>query len=137
MVMIMKTLEELYGEILKSEELNKAFDEAVRDDKVEDFFKSHGCGAGMEEFAALLRERGRQAGAVELSDEALDHVSGGAGDGGSDIPSGLICPSCFQGDIEESTIDSPFFQMMYRTITRYTGRCRSCGYRWNYYTIVD
>ena len=131
----MKTLEELYSEIMKSEELNKAFDEALMDNKAREFLKAHGCEAGMEEFAAFLRERGRPGKAVELADEALDNVTGGVCDGGDS--SGLICPKCLSGDVEENMIYSPFFELRYRSITRYTGRCRSCGYRWNYYPLEE
>lgn len=77
----------------------------------------------------------RETQARALSDDELDGVAGGVYDGGAG--SGLVCPKCLNGDVEENIIYSPFFQMMYRTITRYTGRCRNCGYRWNYYTLAE
>lgn len=87
----MKTLEELYGEIMKSEALNKAFAEALMDNKVGEFLKAHGCESDVEELAAFLRERGRQAKSVELADEALDKVSGGA----YSYVGGDICQNCW------------------------------------------
>ena len=42
----MKTLQELYNEVLGSDELKKALAEAINGGKVEDFLKAHGCEAG-------------------------------------------------------------------------------------------
>ena len=72
----MKTLQELYNELLESEELKKALAEVINGDKVEDFLKAHGCEAGKEELIAFAKEQ--QAKLGELSDDALDGVAGGA-----------------------------------------------------------
>ena len=75
----MKTLQEIYSEVLKSEELKKAFSEAVQSKTVEDFLKSHGCEASMEDVAAFLKEQ--QAKSGEVADDELDNVAGGCNDG--------------------------------------------------------
>lgn len=114
----MKTLEELYGEILKNGELSKAFGEALRDNKAGDFLKANGCGAGTEELAAFLAERRRLAGAVELSDEALDDVAGG----GVDLNQfgTMVCPQCHSWFITV-TIVSDY---------KKNGHCSNCGHDW-------
>ena len=71
----MKTIQELYSEVLKSEELKKAFSEAVQSKTVEGFVKSQGCEASMEDVAAFLKEQ--QAKTGELADSELDNVAGG------------------------------------------------------------
>lgn len=71
----MKTIQELYNEVLKSEELKKAFSEAVQNNTVEDFLKAQGCEASMEDVAAFLKEQ--QAKTGELADNELDNVAGG------------------------------------------------------------
>lgn len=70
----MKTLQELYQEILTNDELKKAFLEATRDDKVNDFLKAQGCDATEEDIEAMMQERSNQ----EMTDEELDDVAGGA-----------------------------------------------------------
>lgn len=71
----MKTLEELYQEILANEELQKSFAEAMEKDSAENFLKANGCEAAKEELEAFLR--GKHG---ELTDEALDGVAGGISD---------------------------------------------------------
>ena len=71
----MKTIQELYSEVLKNEELKKAFSEAVQNKTVEDFLKAHGCEASKEDVAAFLKEQ--QARTGELADSELDNVAGG------------------------------------------------------------
>ena len=71
----MKTIRELYSEVLKSEELKKAFSEAVQNKTVEDFLKSQGCEASMEDVAAFLKEQ--QAKTGELADSELENVAAG------------------------------------------------------------
>ncbi|MBQ8013078.1 MAG: hypothetical protein IJ257_01600 [Treponema sp.] len=39
----MKTLEDLYKEVMASEDLKKAFAQAAKDKKVADFLKANGC----------------------------------------------------------------------------------------------
>ncbi len=72
----MKTLQELYTEIIGSEELKKAFSEAAKDGKVTDFLMAHGCEATVEEIKVFLKEKSSQ----PLSEEELDSVAGGGCD---------------------------------------------------------
>ena len=69
----MKTLQELYSEIIASDELKAAFAEAAKSGKALDFLKDHGCEATAEELAAFLKNQT----SGELSDEELDNASGG------------------------------------------------------------
>ena len=68
----MKTLETLYQEVLASEELKRAFSEAVNENRVEAFLKENGCESGAEALEAFLMEK-----QGELADEELDNVAGG------------------------------------------------------------
>ena len=71
----MKTMEELYQEVLGSDELKGAFARAVSEGRVEEFLKGNGCEASPEEVKAFLQEK--QAKEGELSEAELDAVSGG------------------------------------------------------------
>lgn len=71
----MKTLEQLFAEVLDSEELKNAFAEAAKDGKVVEFAAAHGVQATEEEIAAFLKARQQKTG--ELSEDELDNVSGG------------------------------------------------------------
>ncbi len=77
----MKTLQELYDEIAASDELKNAFSEAAFAGKSVEFFRENGCETTREELAAFLKTR-----SGELSDEALDAVSGGTGEHTSTEP---------------------------------------------------
>ena len=72
----MKTLEELYNEVLASEELKKEF-LAVKPENVKDFAAKYGCEAGLDEIKTFFEAKKSQAG--ELSDADLDQVAGGKG----------------------------------------------------------
>ena len=55
--MDMKTMEELYKEVMASEELQKELSEATKTiDAFEHFLKESGCDAWGEEFAAFLND---------------------------------------------------------------------------------
>lgn len=69
----MKTLQELYKEIIASNELKKAFLEAAKDDKMTDFLKAQGCDATEADLETMMNGQSDQ----ELSDEELDNVAGG------------------------------------------------------------
>ena len=70
----MKTLQELYKEVMASEELKKELSEAVNDkSRLTDFLKNHGCNATLEELKVFLE--GMSDG--ELSDEVVAAVGGG------------------------------------------------------------
>ena len=68
----MKPLQELYNEIIASEELKAAFTEAAKAGKTVEFLKEKGCEATAEELTAFLKGQ-----TGELSDEELDNASGG------------------------------------------------------------
>ena len=71
----MKTMEELFQEVLGSDGLKGAFAQAVSEGRMEEFLKEHGCEASPEEVKAFLQEK--QAKEGELSEAELDVVSGG------------------------------------------------------------
>ena len=69
----MKTLQELYHEIIASEELKAAFLEAAKSGKALEFLKEQGCEVTEDELKAFLSKKN----SGELSDEELDDVAGG------------------------------------------------------------
>jgi len=89
----MKTLQELYSEIIASEELKAAFTEAAKSGKATEFLKAQGCEATAEELAAFLKNQSTG----EISDEELDSVAGGCNDATefeaifSTISVGVVC----------------------------------------------
>ena len=71
----MKTLQELYNEVIKSEELKKEFLEAGKNGKAEEFIKAHGCDATEAEIKAFLDNQAKAD--KELSVEELENAAGG------------------------------------------------------------
>ena len=70
----MKTLEELYKEVMASEELKKEFVEAAKTkDSLTAWLKKHDCGATLEELGAFLKEK-REG---EMQDDEVEAVAGG------------------------------------------------------------
>ena len=69
----MKNLQELYAEIIGSDELKQAFVAAAKEGKVAEFLKAQGCESSVEEITAFLKETADQ----PLSDAELDSVTGG------------------------------------------------------------
>ena len=53
----MKTMQELYDEIIASRKLKAQFLEAAKAGKTEAFLKEHGCEATMEQVAAFMKEK--------------------------------------------------------------------------------
>ena len=70
----MKTLEELYNEVLASEELKKEF-LSLKPGEVEGFAAKYGCKASLDEIKAFFEAKKNQT--RELSDDELDQVAGG------------------------------------------------------------
>ena len=70
----MKTIEELYKEVMASEELKKEF-LTLKPEEVEGFAKKNGCEATFADIKAFLEEKAKAEG--ELSDDELDQVAGG------------------------------------------------------------
>lgn len=71
----MKTIEELYTELLTSEDKKKELAKALKENKVEDFLKANDCKATVEEAIAFMKEKNKAQG--EISDAELDNISGG------------------------------------------------------------
>ena len=67
----MKTLEDLYKEILADQELKAQCGEAIKAQKLEEFLKAHECEATMEEVKVFLESK------KEVSADELDAVAGG------------------------------------------------------------
>ena len=73
----MKTMEELYNEVMGSDELKKEFLAAAgSNESVQAFLKKYDCDATVEEVTAFLKTKG---GSTELSDEDIADVAGGKG----------------------------------------------------------
>jgi len=70
----MKTIRELYNEIIADDELKKAFAEAAKNNKVEDFAAEHDCQATVSDIMSFLEG---MKGEDELSKEELENAAGG------------------------------------------------------------
>ena len=77
----MKTLQELYNEVLASEELKKEYFQAVSDKKLGAFMKAHGCEATVEDFKTFVIEQTKANADKELSVDELENVAGGGCNG--------------------------------------------------------
>ena len=71
----MKTLEDLYKEVMASDELKKAFAQAAKDNKVADFLKAQGCDATEDDLKAFFEEKTKDD--QPLSEDELENVAGG------------------------------------------------------------
>ena len=72
----MKTLQELYTEVMNSDALKTEFLALTTPEQVVAFAEKNGCTATLEEIKAFFEEKAAAAG--ELSDEKLAMVAGGA-----------------------------------------------------------
>ena len=73
----MKTMEELYNEVVGSDELKKEFLEAARSNgSVQAFLKKYDCTATVEEVMAFIKTKIDDS---ELSDADIADVAGGKG----------------------------------------------------------
>lgn len=70
----MKTIEELYNEVMASEEMKKEF-LTLKPEEVEGFAEKHGCQATLDEIKAFLTEKSTASG--EISDDELEQIAGG------------------------------------------------------------
>lgn len=71
----MKTLQELYNEIVKNDELKKKFTEAAKDNKIVDFAKANGVETTLDEIKAFLEDK--QKADMELDPSELENAAGG------------------------------------------------------------
>ena len=74
----MKTVQELYSEVIASDKLKKAFVKAMKANKLEDFLKAHGCEATVEEVQEFVDSKAAEDVPIELSDDQLKYVAGGS-----------------------------------------------------------
>ena len=74
----MKTIRELYAEVMADEALQKEYIQAAENGGVEDFLKAHECAASAEELAEFIKNGcGSNEPRGELSDDELDDVAAG------------------------------------------------------------
>ena len=73
----MKTLQELYAEVMSSEELKKEFLTLKAPEDIVAFAAKNGCTATLDEIKAFFEEKAKAAG--ELSEDDLAQVAGGKG----------------------------------------------------------
>ena len=83
----MKTLQELYIEITSNDELNNAFAEAAKDNKIVEFAKEHGVETSVDEIKTFLEAQAKNE--KELSPEELENAAGGTCNGSTRFEVGL------------------------------------------------
>ena len=71
----MKTIQELYNEIMANQELKAQFIEAAKAGKQEAFLKEHGCEATLEDVKAFLEAKQQED--APLSFDELENAAGG------------------------------------------------------------
>ena len=71
----MKTIQELYNEVMENQELKGKFIEAANAGKQEEFLKTQGCEATPEEVAAFLKLKSEED--APLSLDELENSAGG------------------------------------------------------------
>ena len=74
----MKTMQELYTEIVASDELKKAFVEALKVGRLGDFLRAHDCEATEDEVGEFMEAKEAEDAPLELSDNELKRVAGGS-----------------------------------------------------------
>ena len=72
----MKTVQELYNEVMSNKELKAELVEAAKTGRFPEFLKEHGCDASLEEVAAFLKEKANED--SPLSFDELGNAAGGA-----------------------------------------------------------
>jgi predicted ribosomally synthesized peptide with nif11-like leader len=72
-------LQDFFEKAKDNEELKKAFAQAMKDDKVDEFFKDNGIDATKEELVKMAKEAAAKN--SELSEEDMEKAAGGAADG--------------------------------------------------------
>ena len=75
----MKTVQELYSEVIASDKLKKAFVKAMKANKLEGFLKANGCEATAEEVKEFIETKSGEDAPIELSDSEIKHVAAGSG----------------------------------------------------------
>ena len=75
----MKTIQELYNEVMANEELKAQCIEAAKAGKFEAFLKEQGCDAALDEVAAFLKAKAEEDAPLSLNE--LNQAAGGKDDG--------------------------------------------------------
>ena len=70
----MKTLDELYREVMADDSLKSEYIEAAGNGGAADFLKAHGCEATEQELEEFMKNGGKSG---ELTDDELDNVAAG------------------------------------------------------------
>ena len=79
----MKTIQELYSEVMANEELKAQVIKAAKAGKLEAFLREHGCEATTEEVAAFLKAKATED--APLSVDELENAAGGKCTSGSGL----------------------------------------------------
>ena len=90
----MKGIQELYDEVMASNELKNEYLKAHKEGKIGAFLIAHDCSASVDDLKAFLKDKKAEVKTGELSDDELDDVSGGTcrtEDGRFIPPEGFIC----------------------------------------------
>ena len=66
-------MEQLYQEIIKSDDLKKEFSNALKESRVEEFAKEHGCETTKDDVITFMKSIKE----LDLSEDDLDKVAGG------------------------------------------------------------
>jgi hypothetical protein len=135
----MKTLKELYGEVMASGELKKQYLAAANDGKINEFLSSHGCDASESELNAFLSNP-KELPQGEVSDDELDAVAGGTcyHDGRPVVTIAnycdyWTCEDCGTTDIEDYYFtdyhyDESGYKCAHCGLKVYCMNCRYCHY---------
>ena len=83
----MKSLDEMYQEVMADEALKEEFTAAFRDGRVSEFLKAHDCDATVEEVEEYVKGQRDE----ELSLDDLGSVAGGGGGCGNTASCGDYC----------------------------------------------
>ncbi|MBR4575980.1 MAG: hypothetical protein IKO25_02145 [Clostridia bacterium] len=83
----MKTIQELYNEIMENQELKAKFIEAANAGKQEAFLKEQGCEATLEQVAAFLKAKAEED--APLSLDELENSAGGKCNGSTGIEAAI------------------------------------------------
>lgn len=73
----MKTIEELYNEIMANDKLRKEYLKAYDEESIADFLSLHDCPASADELCDMFKKLSSENNFLMLDDETLDEVSGG------------------------------------------------------------
>jgi len=111
----MKTLQELYNEIIANDGLKNAFVEAAKDNKVVEFAKEHGVETTLDEIKAFLEAPKPQE--KELAPEEMENAAGGA------------CNSRTKGEAIMSGVSLGVLCAIYAGVSVVTGRA---GQKYSY-----